>query len=331
MTTQTSPSLLDSETVARLTPSYEGSNIGSWIGFKHINYLVEAAVLDHFRASGFGVRSLYEKYGLCLEIVDLDTRIATGVHLDDLIEATVRPWTADDAGELALTVSLVAQRGAERTKVASSRVRVLLRRDLRGGPAEAAPKELLPFITNHIARAGREPTPIPYLAGPYSVGRGSTGGDPVLAELVRDTNAFAWRWRIPYPYCHFNERLQMSGYLRQMEEVVDLFLADRGISIKSLLDERSWIPVVPHSAITMLDEAIMEEDLYTVYTVEHIFKGFTYTSRMDTYVLRDGEPLRTATGRITHGYAEIGSRGSFNLVEFDGRVLAALGGESHAD
>jgi hypothetical protein len=49
-------------------------------------------------------------------------------------------------------------------------------------------------------------------------------------QLTAGRNAYAWKWRIPYFYCHFTERMQMSGYLRQMEEVVDLFLADRGVS-----------------------------------------------------------------------------------------------------
>jgi len=150
--------------------------------------------------------------------------------------------------------------------------------------------------------------------------------DPVLDELTRNSRSFAWRWRIPYPYCHFNSRLQLSGYLRLLEEVVDLFLADRGVSIRSLLCERSWIPVVPHSSITILDEVIMEEELYTVFTVENIFKNVTFLARMDAYVLRDGTLLRTASGRITHGYAEIVSRKDFHLTELDERMLAALGG-----
>ena len=47
----------------------------------------------------------------------------------------------------------------------------------------------------------------------------------------------------------------------------------------------------------------MEEELYTVFTVEDVFKDLTYTARMDCYVLRGGRLVQTATGRITHGYA----------------------------
>lgn len=326
MTTRTPLALLGDETTTQLRPPFEGSNIGSWIGFKHINYLAEEAVLAHFRATGLSARSLYEDYGLCVEIVDLDTRISTGFRLDDLVDAVVRPDHEVTGGELAFTVGLTIGRGSQRKKAAKSKVRVLLRRDFLEAPAETAPAELLPFITERIARTGAEPAPIPRLPGPHSAGRGAAGGDPVLDELTRHSNSFAWRWRIPYPYCHFSCRLQMSGYLRLMEEIVDLFLADRGASIKSLLCEQSWIPVVPHSRLTMLDEVVMEEELYTVFTVEKIFKNITFLARMNSYVLRDGALLRTATGRITHGYAQIVGRENFHLTRLDERMLSALGG-----
>jgi acyl-CoA thioesterase FadM len=316
---------LTAPTTVRLRPRYEGSNICTWIGFKHVNYLVEEAVLDHFRQTGTPARALYEDHGLCVEFVELDTRISSAFHMDDLVIADVVPSTRAEAGELAFSVSLTVERGGELVKSASAKVRVLLLTDRRGGPAETVPEELRPHAAASVDRADPSGNPVP-LVTPYGLGRGGTGGDPVLDELTRDTNAFAWRWRIPYPYCHFTERLQMSGYLRQMEEVVDLFLADRGVSIKTLLDEQNWIPVVPRSTVTVLQEALMEEDLYTVFTVEDVFKGVTYTARMDCYVLRGGELVRTATGRITHGYAVIENRRDWSLVDFDARMLSALEG-----
>jgi acyl-CoA thioesterase FadM len=145
--------------------------------------------------------------------------------------------------------------------------------------------------------------------------------------LVAGTNAVVWRRRIPYFYCHFSQRLQHSGYLRLMEEVVDVFLAERGISIRTMLDTRGWIPVVPRARVEILAEALMEEEITTVFTVEQIFKRFTYTARMDCYVRRDGRLVRTATGHITHGYAEVVNRRDWALVSFDDVTLAALRGE----
>lgn len=316
--------LLGTVTTVGLRPSCEGSNIGSWIGFKHINYLAEEAVLGHFRAVGLPARFLYENLGLCLETVGLDTRIHEAFHLDDLVTATIAPRPAQDDRELTFTVRLALQRGDERKKGARSIVRVLLRRDSLAGLAQE--EVALPGVVDRIARPGPGSSPVPHVAGEPALGTGAVAGDAVLAELTCGANAFAWRWRIPYPYCHYTKNLQMSGYLRLMEGTVGLFLADRGISVKRLLEERNWIPVVPHSSMSVLDEAFMEEELYTVFTVEDVFKSYTFLARMDTYVLRDGRLLRTSSGRITHGYAEIKSRGTFCLVELDGRTLTALGG-----
>jgi acyl-CoA thioesterase FadM len=324
MTTGTPTALLKSETTTNLKPGYEGSNIGSWIGFKHINYLAADAVLEHLRTAGFSVRSLYEQYGLCLEIVDLDTRINTAFHLDDLVEATVTPGSADRDGELLLKVSLRLGRECGPRNAALSTVRMQLRRDGYGGTSEATPPELRSFAVGRIRRSNAFSTPIPLLPAELV---SDHEPDQLMAELSGGGNTFVLRSRIPYPYCHFTERMKMSGYLRHMEQVVDLFLADRGVSIKHLLNEQNWIPVVPRSHISILDEAIMEENMYTVLAVERIFKRFTFAARMDTYVLRGGELLRTAAGRITHGYAAIASRSEFSLVEFDDRLITALGGE----
>jgi acyl-CoA thioesterase FadM len=323
--TATLPALIAAPTTVQVRPRYEGSNICTWIGFKHVNYLVEEAVLDHFRQAGTPARKLYEDHGLCVEFVEIDTRISSAFHMDDLVTADVVPSTRALSGELAFSVSLSVERDGKQIKAASAKVRVALRVDHRGGPAETVPDGLAAFTTDVISRDDPKALPIPVVT-PFGLGRGGVGGDPVLSELTKDTNAFAWRWRVPYPYCHFTERLQMSGYLRQMEEVVDLFLADRGVSIRTLLDEQNWIPVVPRSTISMLEEVLMEEDLYTVFTVEDVFKGVTYTARMDCYVLRDGKLVRTATGRITHGYAVIQNRRDWSLVDFDERMLKALAG-----
>jgi acyl-CoA thioesterase FadM len=317
--------LLRQPTTVALRPRYEGNNICTWIGFKHVNYLVEEAVLEHFRNSGLASRFLFEEYGLGLDIVAIDTRILNAFHLDEVGIATVEPVDKGD-DTLRFAVTIVKEGGA--TKDVTSKVTVALRKDSYIDPAGVTvPEDLARFAVDRIATAEPGAEVAAAETTRLSAGRG-TSDDPVLAQLTDGTNSFGWKWRIPYPYCHNNERLQMSGYLRQMEEVVDLFLAARGISIKTLLDDRRWIPVVPHSKIEFLDEALMEEDLYTVYTVEEIFKDFTYRSRMDTYVVRDGRLVQTSTGTITHGYAVIENRRDWRLVPFDQRVLDAFRGVS---
>jgi hypothetical protein len=75
----------------------------------------------------------------------------------------------------------------------------------------------------------------------------------------------------------------------------------------------------------MLGEALMEEELLTVFEVESVFKDATYTARMDCYALREGGAVKVATGVITHGYAVIDGRTAWALVAFDDRMMAAVG------
>ncbi|MGW7367827.1 acyl-CoA thioesterase [Streptomyces sp. NPDC054841] len=309
---------LQQPSTLQIRPRYEGSNICTWIGFKHVNYLVEEAVLQHIRQAGLAPGTIYEVHGLCTDIVDIDTRILHAFHIDDTATAHVRPHRKAKDGELLFAVELQVERETV-LKAVTSTVRVQLRHDPRGGGDEPVPAALRPYTVERLAaRPGWTPEPAEV----------DLAADDLVKELTAGRNAYAWKFRIPYWYCHFTERIQMSGYLRLMEEAKDRLVADRGVSIKTLLDEQNWIPVVPHSRITVLDEARMEEDLYIVLTVEDVFKGFTYTSRMDTYVVRDGELIQTSTGRITHGYAVIENRRDWSLVPFDDRMNAALEGRA---
>ncbi|GAA1930497.1 hypothetical protein GCM10009716_42440 [Streptomyces sodiiphilus] len=300
------------ETRLEIRPRYEGSNICTWIGFKHVNYMVEEAVYDHLRKGGHAPGLLYERHGLGVDITDLDTRIRTALHIDDVASARVRRAGSRD-GALRLVVEMTVERDGRPVRAVVSKVAVQLRLDPRGHAAQTPPAELGEFVVNRLGPGGR--------AVPLQ-----DGCEP-LEQLTAGRNAFGWAWRMPYFYCHFTERVQMSGYLRQMEEVVDLFLEDRGVSIKTLLDEQDWIPVVPRSRISILDEARMEETLYTVFTVEQVFKRFTCTARMDAYVLRDGMLVPAATGTITHGWAVIENRRDWSLVDFDDRLVNALSGK----
>jgi acyl-CoA thioesterase FadM len=305
-----------SEVVGR--PRYEGSNICTWIGFKHVMYLVEEAVLDHLRQSGVVPRSLYEERGLGVDIVESDARIATALHMDDEVRTEVVSQPADGDGALVFRTTTYAGRPDGPVKAVTAKVRVQIRP--ADWPAAATPANATPAAATPAN--GR-------VDGERAIGRGAVGtAEPDVAALVGDANAIVWRWRVPYFYCHFSQHLQHSGYLRLMEEVVDLFLDERGISIRTMLDGQRWIPVVPRANVRILAPALMEEELYTVFTVEEIFKDVTYTARMDCYVRRDGRLLHTATGRITHGYAEVLDRRDWKLVPFDSRTTAALRGEA---
>jgi acyl-CoA thioesterase FadM len=303
-------------TVLDARPRFEGSNICTWIGFKHVMYLVEEAVLDHLRQSGLTPRRLFEDHGLCVEIVDSHARIMHALHMDDVVRCEVRPLPTSAGGELTFRVTVHADR-EHPVKAVSATVRVLLRRtaDATTDP----PADLAPHTVSEIARGtaaarddlGLAPEPT---------------SDAIARALLGSDNGLVWRWRIPYFYCHFSDRIQHSGYLRLMEEVVDIFLRERGISIRTMLDRQSWIPVVPSARVEILREGLMEEDVYTVFTVTDVFKGVTYTARMDCYVWRGDRAVHIATGTITHGYAVILDRRDWKLVSFDAPVLDALNG-----
>jgi acyl-CoA thioesterase FadM len=243
--------------------------------------------------------------------VDSDVRLLRALEMDDVTRIEVHSQTEPGDPELRLGVEILVGRGGQLLKAAAAEVRILFRqagdRQGRGAPP---PRELLPYQAAEIRRPA--------------------GGTPEI-EPPSDANAFVWRTRIPYFYCHFTERIQHSGYVRILEEVVDLFLADRGISIQTLLAARDWIPVVAAARIEILREAFMEEELHTVFTVENIFKRMRYTARMDCYVEREGQRIHTATGRITHAYLRIADRGTGgSLAEFDEAVMVALAGRKGA-
>ncbi|MFI6433729.1 hypothetical protein [Rhodococcus oryzae] len=308
--------LAELTTEIELRPGYEGANIGPWIGFKHVNYLVEEAVLNHFRVTGSDVRSLYVDGGLCWEIVDIDTRIIHVFNLDETVRLRVRPVASPSGGEHTFEVLILGGRLGEDVRLARSRVSVSLRLDSRWASARAA---VSPALETAVVSRIRRQAP--------AAGFGAMPSDDIPTDvslLTEGRNAFQWTLRVPYFYCHFTERLQMSGYLRIMEEVVDRFLADRGVSIRSLLDDKQLIPAVPRSRISMLDEVYMEEDLHIVFVVDDVFKNLTFTARMECYVVRDGALVNVAVGAITHGYAMLEDRGRWGLSKLDERLCRAL-------
>src|SRR5215217_1345508 len=113
-------------------PRFEGSNICTWIGFKHVMYVVEEAVLDALRRSGRSPQELYEAYGLGVDIVDSDARILTALHIDDLTRTEVTQLPDDGSGELAFRavtyVDRAGEDGAGTVKAVTAKVRVVLRR-----------------------------------------------------------------------------------------------------------------------------------------------------------------------------------------------------------
>lgn len=297
-------------TVLRTRPAREGANIRTWIGFKHFMYLVEQAVLEWLRDSGTSARDLYLDHGRCFEIVDCSVQLPAVLELDDEVRAEVE---AEAAGRLA--VRMTVWRGEREVTVLRGKVRVALVPDPHAAGGRPAPAALALPEAPDLAAASTVVDP-----GHLPIESGATVADTLAP-------AYLWSWRVPYFYCHFSDRVPLSGYVRTMEEVVDLFLADRGISVGRLLAERSWIPVVSRARVRLTGAAHLEETVHTVFTVTDILRGVMFDGRMDCYVRRGDDLVTVATGTILHGYAIAAGPDAGTLAELDDEVVKALVGD----
>jgi acyl-CoA thioesterase FadM len=291
-------------------PRYEGANIRTWIGFKTFMLLAEEAVLAWFRERGLGPQRLYHEHGLGLEVVDSSVQLPALLEVDDEVRAEV---VEREPGRFAVTGSVT--RAGSPVVVMRAKLAVALVREQDGpAPPDAVAGLVVPDAAG--ARAVDEPGDVPL--GP---------GDDVRSALVPPgSGAFLWSWRVPYFACHFSDRVQHSAYVRALEEVVDRFLFDRGISIRTMLAARAWIPVVSRARVQLVADARMEEVVHTVLTVTDVLKRSAYDARMDCYVERDGCLRRCATARILHGYALSRGEGAGRLVDLDDDTVAALTG-----
>ncbi|MBX7266873.1 thioesterase family protein [Micromonospora sp. Llam7] len=294
-------------------PRYEGANIRTWIGFKHFVYLVEEAVLQWFRDRGPGARDLFHEHGLGVEVVDCSVQLPAVLEVDD--EARVEV-TGESGGRLA--VRMTVHRDGRDQVVLRGRVRVVLVTEPAATTSAPAPAHLADLVVPTVGAAAAVAHP-----DHRPLGAGETVADVLTPP---GSNAFLWSWRAPYFYCHFSDRVQHSGYVRALEEVVDRFLAARGISVGRLVRERSWIPVVSRARIRLVEAARMEEEVHTVLNVTGVLRGVMFDARMDCYVRRGDRLVHTATATILHGYAISAGPRAGELAEFDDEVLRALSG-----
>lgn len=274
-------------------PRYDGANIQTWIGFKQFLALAEEAVLGWFRDTGHGPHRLFHQYSLELAVIDCSAVLPAPLDVDDEVAATVTPL-----GDGRFRVSLTALHSDGNTAVLNSRITVALI-----GPAGAGP------LPGEVGRA--QPSVANPAASPF-------------VPLPADHTVFRWTWRARYFHCHFSDRVQHSAYVRALEEVVDRFLADRGLSVGTVLSERGWIPVVSRVRVRLLADAHMEEDVHVTFAVTDVLKDVTWEGRMDCHVRRHDELVPVATARILHGYAVSRGPEAGQLAVLDSATLAAL-------
>src|SRR5262245_461886 len=73
---------------AEMRPRSQGANIQTWIGFKHLLYVLEEGILEWFRQHGLGPQRLLDDFGLMLEIIDCSALLVALVTVDDTIVVT---------------------------------------------------------------------------------------------------------------------------------------------------------------------------------------------------------------------------------------------------
>ncbi|MEU1969553.1 thioesterase [Micromonospora sediminicola] len=292
-------------------PSYEGANIRTWVGFKHFMYLVEGAVLQWLRDQGTSSRQLYLDHGLGVELIDCSVQLPAVLELDDEVHATVTPGH----GNRLAVVMTVAREGREVT-ICRARVTIALVKERAASAHRPAPAALKHLEVDDLSQAASSKAATLTLAP----------GQSVQSAVAAEHPSHLWSWRIPYFYCHFSDRIQHSGVVRALEEVVDRFLHDRGISVATLLNQRSWIPVVSRARVRLIAPAHMEETLHVVFHVTDILRDVMFEGRMTCYVQRGDTLVTVASADILHGYAIAAGPGAGGLAQLDSEVIEALTG-----
>lgn len=297
-----------------LLPRYEGANIRTWIGFKHFMYLVEEAVLGWLRERGAGARELFHGYGFGAEIVDCSVQLPAVLEVDDLVRAEV----VAGAGRQ-LQVRLLVERDGGEVVALRGKVTLALVPERDAAMHRTPPPPLDSYQVTELREGSPRDLQIP------------TGLTAASVLKPPGCGALVWSWRAPYFYCHFSDRVQHSGFVRCLEEVVDRYLDAKGLSVGRMLAQRSWIPVVSRARVRMLAPAHMEETVHTVFRVTDVLRSIMFDGQMDCYVQRGQTLFHVATATILHGYAISRGPEAGQLAELDTEVSRVLlGGEDDA-
>lgn len=301
---------LTDATICRMRVPYQGANIRTWVGFKHLMYLAEGALLEWFRCRGIGPQELYQNHALELEVLDSSAQFPGLVEADDAIMATA---IHKASGKFA--VQLRADRVAGEAVVVNANFQVALIGTSSPATATDWPATLV-APSAAAASGGGEVFAIP------------PGGEAAAALQFRRPHALVWTWSARYFHCHFSDRVQHGTYIALLEEAVDRFVAARGISVGSILRRRGWIPVVSRARVRLIADAHMEEPIHTAFWLDETLKDLAYSACMECYVVRDGSLTQVAEGRVLHGYAAAGGDNAGKLMPLDAGMIEALTGAS---
>lgn len=301
---------------AYFRPQNEGANIENYIGFKHLTYLMEETIINYFREKYLSPNQLLRMFGVKFYIKSLKIDILKAVNIDDEIVMKIfspneyptnrfKIKASDNSGILFFKGELVVCidkpiKDAE-FHLVSKNFRYLLK--------EMVEKEA---TDNNIELPINNSNPI-----------------QILKEYKSFNSAFIFSKRIPYYYCNYTDELHHSGYERIIEEAVDLFLEERGMSIRTMLNSKRWIPVVSKSQIEIKHKIKLEDTIYIAFSVKNIVLNSIYEADIYFFKQYNNKLIEVANGSITHGYSCIKNPETPELVIFDELTLKKLSNEKY--
>lgn len=277
--------------VTHLRPRYESANIRTWIGFKQFMQLAQEAVLGWFRERGLGPQRLFHEYGAGLRVLDSSVLLPATLEVDDEVTAEV---TRTGGTTFAVRLRTCGEGAA---RVLRGRLTVALVPEAAAERRDAElPGELRALLTSPVA----------------------------AEEIAGRPGEFSWDWTARYFHCHYSDVVQHSTYVAALEEVVDRYLAEVGLSVPRLLAERGWIPVVSRARVAVYGEARMDDVVRTTFAVDDIVGGRAFDGRMTCHVVEGDRTRLVAAGTILHGYAVTRGESVGQLAELDEETAEML-------
>lgn len=286
-------------------PKNEGANVENYIGFKHMTYLMEEAIISFLRDLYLSPNVLYKKYGIKIIIKSLSIDILKAINIDDFIEI--------DICSSMVFNEFVIRAYDNNNSFFRGKVGIDIELTNKKVGLDLLPKEVANFL-NGVLRAKTE----------ESFLEKSIEGNPISYLKQLYNSAFIYSKRIPYYYCNYTKELHHSGYERIIEETVDLFLENKNLSIRSMLDKKSWIPVVSKSKVCLLNKVEIEDIVYIVFDVKNILFNRIYEADIIFFKVKDNKLQEVARGEISHGYSDIKNPQNPELVVLDDEILKAL-------
>ncbi len=286
-----------------LRPALEGANIRCWIGFKHFHYLAEAAIAEWLLAHTPGTRRLFLDHGLGVRLRQVSAQLPAVLEIDDEVQATVQ---CETPGRFTV---LLAKAGPDGGAVPVCKARFQI--------------ELQPL--------GEATVPLDPSRWPLLPPAVEAMPDPAAAARPVPDTAYAWTWTVPYYYGQFSTVAAGSAFIKTLEEAVDRFLADRGLAVPELVEDRGWIPVVSRYRLRLLADARIGEDVRSAFWVTDVLRGTLFDGVLECSVRRGEDTVVVARATILHGYAVSTGPRAGQLAELDETTIAALLGPGRPD